>query len=889
VQKALAALAEIEQTQAQEAEEKKKKKKGRGRGNSGTPEPSAEEEPPKTEAKPVAKTNGKTNGKAAPKKQPAEEMKVEETEAKAVQATGVDKKNGKTKEIDVKENAAQDTLPAPPEEDAVPQTPDAEHRQKKQLTQFQPMSAQDDAGSATPEEAPTKPQSQSKTGSIFFNAFKDDINPSAPQAAKSTAPGNQNNGKRSMADIMMDFARPPVAKAGKYDIKSMEGDGEFSDMDDDDIDLELGSIAGGDDDEEPMVLSQRRRGDGEAQDFVLEKGDIDGTVQIGLKHVAVRLGARLVVSDATWSVKTGERVAMVGANGCGKTTQLKVMTGEIKPEEGEFVENKANVKMAVLSQGFVDDLNLENSLYEELLSAVPREAKVLRDLQETENKIEKEEDPEEKNNLIQKLMEYQTLAEQLSAYDIEKRIAGILDKVGFLEEDLKQTVGILSGGWKVRLGLSKIFMQAPDVLLLDEPTNHLDLESVEWLEGFLQKQSLPMVVVSHDREFMQRICNKVVETLEGVTYTYQGKYSDFMKQKAAKMDQWKRKCELQVKQETEMINYIKENRTKQSAANARKKKKDELEKLRKSPDYLDAPPRNFRRIQFRFPEPESGRRGGRGLVLLAEMKGASHGYGETADTTLFRDASFSVKPGDKIGIVGRNGSGKSTLLRLLMGAERPSQGGSVLTPDMNNTSFFTQHQADLLPAQQTAIQVVKEANQISMDEDNLLEIMKKFRFKGDRLNQKVRDLSGGERARLAIVRMMLIPSTMLIFDEPTNHLDIPMKETLEYSIREYTGAVVTVSHDRWFLSNTCQRMLAIEDQKVEAYNGDFRYYMESNLDLNKKIASRYLKDGLEISSVPENETRMKEKTRGRLRKNRGGKRERQLQQMEQLGYNVRRR
>mmetsp|Transcript_15564 Transcript_15564/g.48931 ORF Transcript_15564/g.48931 Transcript_15564/m.48931 type:complete len:809 (-) Transcript_15564:295-2721(-) len=622
-----------------------------------------------------------------------------------------------------------------------------------------------------------------------------------------------------------------------------------------------------DDDDAPMI--KRRRGEGDLVSFEMETGGIEGMVSVGLKGVQVRLGGRLVLQDASWVVRTGDRLAMVGANGCGKTTQLRVLTGELQPDEGEIMMNRKDIRMAVLSQGFVDELDPENTLEEELLAAVPNESQVLRELAEVQRQIEEAgEDSEAAVELIERLTDLQVRAEELRAYDLDSRMSGILAKVGFLPEDLGQKVGLFSGGWKVRIGLSKIFMTAPDVLLLDEPTNHLDLESVEWLEEFLQKQNLPIVLVSHDREFMDRVCNRVVETVEGMTYTYKGNYTDYIKQRDEKMETWRRKYAVQEKKVKELQAFIKMHRGKQLMANTRNNKIAELEKMRASDKWLDPPPKYARKIKFNFPDPPQQRRGSVRVSTLAELQDVTHGYGEGSDSLLMNGARFQVRAGDKIGVVGRNGSGKSTLLRLLMGAEKPSgEGGYVMPADPEKTCYFTQHQADLLPPDMTAFEVVKEANRILMDDSELMEIMKKFRFKGDRLHVECKDLSGGEKARLAIVRMMLTPSQLLIFDEPTNHLDVPMKETLEYSLREYDGSVVVVSHDRWFLSQTCETMVAIQEGQVRRYDGDFRHYMDQNPQVKRKIESHYTRDSRGIGSVPVSKAERRKKERGGLRKN----------------------
>lgn len=625
-----------------------------------------------------------------------------------------------------------------------------------------------------------------------------------------------------------------------------------------------------DDDEKPII--RRRRGEADAVNFTFRSNNPDEDVALGIKGVAVRLGGRLVLQDASWMVRTGEKLALVGPNGCGKTTQLRVLTGELVPEEGSIFLSRPDLKMAVLSQGFVDELDNEKTLKDELLSVIPKEAEILRNLTEVQKELEgtTSTDPDILEGLQNRLIELQNDADAYRVYDIDDRLNSILNATGFVEGDEVLKVAIFSGGFKVRIGMAKIFMTRPDALLLDEPTNHLDLESVEWIEGFLKAQNLPIVVVSHDREFMNRVCTRTVETVEGMTYSYNGTYSDYIEAREKKIEQWQDKYEKQEKRVKELEEFIKVNRGKQALSRARDKKIEELERLKTSPDFLDPPPSYVKKIRFRFPMPPKEQRGGGKAETLAELRRATHGYPDDLRDggvdKLFEEANFTVSPGEKIGIVGRNGTGKSTLLKLLMGKEKPLE-GKVLTADPRTTGFFTQHQADLLPADKTAFEVVKEANEILMDDDGLMEILKKFRFRGDRANVKCENLSGGEKARLAIVRMMLIPSRMLVLDEPTNHLDIGMKETLELALREYEGAVVIVSHDRWFLSQTCRKIVAIQNRKVEHYEGDFRYYMDTNIELKKKIEKHYIKGAGVIQSVPLSLEERRAKERVGLRKN----------------------
>lgn len=623
------------------------------------------------------------------------------------------------------------------------------------------------------------------------------------------------------------------------------------------------------DSDEDVPMIKRRRGAEDAVVFKMETGGGDkDKVSCGLKNVAVSLGGRGVLQDASWVISTGEKLGFVGANGCGKTTQLRVLTGELEPEEGEIFMSRPGLKIATLTQSFVDELDLTRPLREELFSAIPGALEVVKGLARVRKAIDEiDGESEEKTKLTEELADLQVKVEEYRIFELETRMEQIINMMRFSPGDLDTEVQYFSGGWKVRIGLAKIFMTAPDILVLDEPTNHLDMNSVGWLEKLIRMQNLPIAFVSHDREFIEQVATRVVDTVEGMTYSYPGNYSAYLNQREFKMEQWRRKYTLQEKRVNELQTFIKENKNVQALANARNNKQSELDKLLESPDYLDPPPKYARRIQFRFPEPPRAARGTRERQTVAFLRDVTHGYGDATDKLLLQEASLTIKPGDKIGIVGPNGSGKSTLLRLLMGVEEPSGGGKVMPPDPRHVCYFTQHQADLLPPEKTALQVVKEGNQVFLDEEGILEIMKKFRFRGDRLQTKVKVLSGGEKARLAIVRMMLQESSILIFDEPTNHLDIPMKETLEYSMREYKGAVVVVSHDRWFLSNTCRKMVAIEDGQVVTYNGDYRYYMDKNRRVRKAVEKHYMKGTNGIDSVPETEDELRAANRGGLKKN----------------------
>jgi len=887
---ALKALQALETANVKEQEEKQKKKRKNGREGKadaranalkalqeieGTPE--VTEEKPKEEAK-VQEEKVKEEAKVQEEEKPKEEMKVQEEE-KPKEEMKVQEEEKPKEEMKVQEEEEK-----PKEEMKVQEEekPKEEMKVQEEEKPKEEMKVQEE-----------EPKEEVKTP-----GFADVLNSTNWDAAATAAPA-------------MNVYQPGSDPFGEIqeiheDMHRRRGGTNKKNMDDDDDELDHADyyarkgiqnraaewasmqepLEEEDDDEEEVQPIKRRRGTDDQVDFsFLERGDVEGEVTVGIKEVAIRLGGRTVLQDASWTVKTGERLALVGANGCGKTTQLRILLGQLQADAGQVVRSPAGAKIAILEQSFVDDLNLENTLREELLAAVPQQKAIMEEKAQVEARLEENpEDPDEVQRLVERFNELQVQGEEFQVDKLDDILYSVAHVAGFGEEDMDRKVGLFSGGWKVRLGVCKIFMMRPDVLLLDEPTNHLDLQSVEWIENYMCAQDLPMVVVTHDREFMNRVCNRVVETVEGMTYSYEGNYTEFVKQKQAKMEKWRKNYDLQEKRKKELEDYIKKNKGNQSLAQARKQRAKELEDLKET--GLDPPPAFIKRIKFRFPEPPKERRGGAQTEILAELRRVSHGYGTKDDEEyeLLKDVDFMVTPGDKIGIVGGNGKGKSTLLRLLMGQESPRDDGTVRPADPNMTGFFAQHQADLLPLEKTGWEVVKEANEILMEDEKLKEIMKKFRFRGDRMNVQISNLSGGEKARLAIVRMMLVPSRLLVFDEPTNHLDVPMKETLEFALREYEGAVVVVSHDRWFLSQTCKQIVEVHDGQVKIYDGDYRFYMDSNNDVRRKVEAHYTGiDGL-IESVPASLEERKKKERKGLRKNRGKKLQQERQAVIQSGF-----
>ena len=470
---------------------------------------------------------------------------------------------------------------------------------------------------------------------------------------------------------------------------------------------------------------------------------------------------------------------------------------------------------------------------------------------------------------LNRMAELQTELDTNDATGVERKVDKILGAMGFTPEDHSLPVSAFSGGWKMRIGLGKILLQEPQVLLLDEPTNHMDLESVEWLERYLieQTSSLALVIVSHDREFLDRVCTKIVETEQGVANSYNGNYRTFLEQKKANDEVRMRDHDAQQKVIKQLKNEINDLRPMGESANqAIKQKQRQLEELSAGGElHIPKPFVDKKKFSFRFPPSP------RCSQEVIELEGVAHGYSD--DATLFSEIDLCIERGDRIAILGPNGAGKSTLLRLIMGREAPRDGRAEIVAQNAVLQHFEQDQANVLPLEKTVMQTMTDA---SADTDWLYEqlraLLGRFMFKDEKVDDLLSTLSGGEKARVALCRMLLTPSNLLLLDEPTNHLDIAAKEVLEEAIRNYEGTVVMVSHDRYFVSQTANTILALEDGKLAVYDGDYRSYMEQNEATAEKVEARYIPGLTKIKSAPKIELPPQGETaQVKKKKNFGGK------------------
>ena len=515
-----------------------------------------------------------------------------------------------------------------------------------------------------------------------------------------------------------------------------------------------------------------------------------------------------VLKDVNWEVKPGERIGLVGVNGAGKSTQLKIIQGEIEPTAGSVIRPNG-LHIAALNQEF--EVDPRRTVREEFWTVFKEANKIQHDLAEIPIKMESA-NPEELDKLINLLDKRQRQFEALDGYGLEARIEKILPEMGFDRDAGERLVSSYSGGWQMRMGLGKVLLQSPDLLLLDEPTNHLDLETIEWLETYLKGLSIPMVIVSHDREFLDRLCTSIVETERGVSTTYLGNYSAYLSQKAesqvAQLSTYERQQKELAKQQT-FVDKFRASATRSTQAKSR-------EKLLAKVERVEAPIADLRGLQFQFqPAPRSGRE----VVTISDM---THSYGEKI---LFLGADLEVERGDRIAFVGPNGAGKSTLLRLITGIESPDDGHVAIGSHNVIPGYFEQNQAEALDLKKTVIQTIHDEVPDWKNEE-VRTLLGRFLFSGDDAFKKVDALSGGEKARLALAKMLLQPTNLLILDEPTNHLDIPAKEMLETALKNYDGTALIVSHDRYFISQVANKIVEIRDGELRVYQGDYHYYLD---------------------------------------------------------------
>ncbi|KGG21764.1 ABC transporter [Prochlorococcus marinus str. PAC1] len=523
-----------------------------------------------------------------------------------------------------------------------------------------------------------------------------------------------------------------------------------------------------------------------------------------------------VLKDVSWEIRNGERIGLVGVNGAGKSTQLKIIAGLEEATDGSLI-SEGDPSIAYLKQEF--DVDLSRTVREELFVAFKEASDLLHSQKLVQENMESElasKDLDYLDLLIKELSVIQSKFESINGYDLESKVEKLLPTIGFNQNEADRLVGDFSGGWQMRIALGKILLQSPDLLLLDEPTNHLDLETIEWLENYLLNQKIAMVIVSHDRSFLDKVCTRIVNTERGKSKSYLGNYTSYLQQRDFELESTKVAYEKQQKDIQVQKAYIERFRasaTRSTQAKSREKLLDKVEKI-------EAPESNLKGPNFKFLEaPRAGRD-------ILNIKDLTHSY---EDNILFLGAFLELEPGERIAFLGPNGSGKSTLLRLIMGLEEPDEGSITIGKYNIIPSYFEQNQAEALELEKTVIETISQSVP-DWTQTEIRSLLGSFGLTNDSVFKEVNQISGGEKARLALALMIIKPSNLLILDEPTNHLDIPSKQMLEQALSNYNGTALIVSHDRYFISKVANKIVEIRDGQLIKYQGDYKYYKEKKIE-----------------------------------------------------------
>jgi len=561
---------------------------------------------------------------------------------------------------------------------------------------------------------------------------------------------------------------------------------------------------------------------------------------LGLQNVTFEFGARVIVKDATWHIQSNERIGLIGYNGTGKSTLLKVFTGQYQPSAGT-VEKSRDTTIGFLHQDLLS-FDTDDSILQVALGAFEKVLQLEKEIAEMGIELEKSSDEDLAHRYADKLHEL----EILDGYSIHHKTEEILQGLGFANADLQRPYKEFSGGWRMRVLLAKMILMHPDVLLLDEPTNHLDLPSIEWLEKYLQHYQGAVVIVSHDRYFLDRMVTKIVELYQQELHFYTGNYSYYQQEKAQRIDIQKKAYENQqdfIRQQERFIERFKAKASKAAQAQSVMKRLDKIERIENT--ELERP--NMR-INFAI-DKQPGK-------TLCTLKNVTKKFG---NVKIVEHAGAEINRGDKIGLIGANGKGKSTLLRIVAGTET-FEGERIWGHNVDD-AFYAQHQLEALNLNNDVLEEMKGARSGKTDLE-LRSLLGCFLFSGDDVEKKIKVLSGGEKARVALAKTIVSKANFLLLDEPTNHLDIHSVDLLVEALNKYEGSYILVSHDRYFVNQTCNKIWEIEDYKIKEFVGNFEEWEEWK-QRQAKAANEKEKTKVEKILAPQKEIKVETKNNNR--------------------------
>ena len=585
---------------------------------------------------------------------------------------------------------------------------------------------------------------------------------------------------------------------------------------------------------------------------------------LSCQNISKTFGTDVILKNVSFHIEDREKAAIVGINGAGKSTLLKIIVGDLEADSGEAVLSKGKT-LGYLAQH--QDLESENTIYEELLTVKQDVLDLERDMHTLELRMKELSGGELENALAQ----YTRLShefEQKNGYACKSEVSGVLKGLGFEEEDFGKQVSTLSGGQKTRVSLGKLLLSRPDLILLDEPTNHLDMNSIAWLETFLLNYDGAVLVVAHDRYFLNRIATKIIEIDAGEVTVFQGNYSDYAAKKAqlreARMNAWLNQ-QREIKHQEEVIAKLKSfNREKSiRRAESREKMLDKMEILEKPTEV-----RSEMHITLE-PKITSGND-----VLTVEHLSKAFG-----PLQLFSDLNFSIKRGERVALIGNNGTGKTTILKILNGLLDADSGSFTLGARVQIGYYDQEHH--VLHPEKTLFEEISDAYP-DLDNTTIRSTLAAFLFTGDDVFKRIADLSGGERGRVSLAKLMLSEANFLILDEPTNHLDIVSKEILEQALNRYTDTVLYVSHDRYFINTTATRILDLTGGVLVNYIGNYDYYLEKHdiLTPSSSVESKAAQEEEPSAAKLDWKQQKEEQARQRKRENDLKKTEEEIFQLE---------
>jgi ATP-binding cassette subfamily F protein 3 len=526
---------------------------------------------------------------------------------------------------------------------------------------------------------------------------------------------------------------------------------------------------------------------------------------IQANDLSKQYGEKVLFHGLTWRIDPGDRIALVGPNGAGKTTLARILAGLTHADGGEVVKAK-DFTVGYLEQEV--DPTGDETVLERTLEAFSEALRLRQEIAGIQAELETT-TPERARALLGGLGTRQARLEQLGGYDLESRAKRVLAGLGFRETDFGRSARELSGGWLMRIALARLLLESPGLLILDEPTNHLDLETLEWFEGYLRDYPGALLVISHDRWFINRVANRIADLRPAGLFVYKGDYDAFLRQKAEEAERIEKQIREQDKTIAEHERFIerfKAKASKASAAQSRVKALDRIERIERESDRPKL-------RGFRFPQPE---RSGRDVVILDKL------HKRYGDKVVYEALDFTLARGERIALVGPNGAGKSTLIKVLAGV-LPFEGGERRLGHNVTVQYYAQHQLESLSAQNT---VYQELYAIASDDvvPRIRSILGAFLFRGDEVDKKIGVLSGGEKARVALAKMLLRPANFLLLDEPTNHLDMVAREVLEHALTTFEGTICFISHDRYFINAIATSVADVRDGRVEVFPGSWDYY-----------------------------------------------------------------